>query len=112
MAETANHPQTAAERLISGTIEWTWALWLVGGLYIAGPALGWALAGMVALALYLDRVKASTIPGTVWAWLAGDFWNRRYREPSVLRVGGVIARANASVKGAGRRCAGASRAAG
>lgn len=71
MAETANHPQTAAERLISGTIEWTWALWLVGGLYIAGPALGWVLAGMVALALYLDRVKASTIPGTVWVWLAG-----------------------------------------
>ena len=71
MAETANHPQTAAERLIARTIEWTWALWLVGGLYIAGPALGWVLEGMVALALYLDRAKASAIPRTVWAWLAG-----------------------------------------
>ncbi|WP_379922461.1 O-antigen ligase domain-containing protein [Erythrobacter sp. R86502] len=71
MAETAHHPQTSAERLIARGVGWTWALWLVGGLYIAGPVLGWALAGMVALALYLDRVKATAIPGTVWAWLAG-----------------------------------------
>ena len=75
MAETADHPQTAAERLIARSIEWTWGLWLVGGLYIVGPALGWMLAGMVALALYLDRVRASAIPGpipgAVWAWLAG-----------------------------------------
>lgn len=71
MAETANHPQTAAERLIAKTIEWTWVLWLVGGLYIAGPALGWVLAGMAALAIYLDQAKASAIPGTVWIWLAG-----------------------------------------
>ncbi|EAQ29592.1 hypothetical protein NAP1_02430 [Erythrobacter sp. NAP1] len=71
MAETANHPQTAAERLIAKTIEWTWALWLVGGLYIAGPALGWVLAGMAALAIYLDQAKASSIPGSIWIWLAG-----------------------------------------
>jgi len=70
MAETANHPQTAAERLIAGTIQWTWALWLVGGLYIAGPVLGWVLAGMAATALYLDQVKPSAIPSTVWTWLA------------------------------------------
>ena len=71
MAETANHPQTAAERLIAGTIQWTWALWLIGGLYIVGPVLGWVLAGMVALALYLDQLKPSAIPSTVWIWLAG-----------------------------------------
>ena len=70
MAETANHPQTAAERLIAGTIQWTWALWLVGGLYIAGPVLGWVLAGMAATALYLDQAKPSAIPSTVWTWLA------------------------------------------
>lgn len=69
MAETANHPQTAAERLIVKSIEFTWALWLVGGLYIAGPVLGWLLAGMVALALYLDHIDPSAIPETIWTWL-------------------------------------------
>ncbi len=71
MAETANHPQTSAERLIAKTIEWTWVLWLIGGLYIAGPALGWMLAGLAVLALYLDQAKASAIPTTVWIWLSG-----------------------------------------
>lgn len=73
MAKTANHPQTPAERLISGTIEWTWALWLVGGLYIVGPVLGWVLAGMVALALYLDQIKPSAIRAPVWVWLIAMF---------------------------------------
>jgi len=71
MAETANHPQTAAERLIVRSIQWTWFLWLIGGLYIAGPALGWILAGMTAVGLYLDRIKASAVPGTIWVWIAG-----------------------------------------
>ncbi|MGB7373891.1 O-antigen ligase family protein [Pontixanthobacter sp.] len=53
MATSADHPQTPAERLISVTIQSTWALWLVGGLYIAGPALGWILALMAARELYL-----------------------------------------------------------
>lgn len=70
MAETANHPQTPAERLIAGTIQWTWALWLIGGLYIVGPVLGWVLAGMVALALYLDQQNPGAIPSNVWIWLA------------------------------------------
>ena len=70
MAETANNPQTAAERLIAGTIQWTWALWLVGGLYIAGPVLGWVLAGMATVALYLGQAKPDAIPSTVWIWLA------------------------------------------
>jgi hypothetical protein len=69
MAASADYPQTAAERLVSTTIEWTWLLWLVGGLYIAGPALGWVLAGMVACALYLDQIKLSSVPITVWIWL-------------------------------------------
>jgi len=70
MAETANHPQTAAERLIAETIQWTWALWLIGGLYIVGPVLGWVLAGMVVLALYLDQLKPNAAPATAWLWLA------------------------------------------
>ncbi|MGB3710394.1 MAG: O-antigen ligase domain-containing protein [Erythrobacter sp.] len=71
MAETADHPQTSAERLISTTIEYTWLLWLVGGLYIAGPALGWVVAGACWVSLYLGRVEAKAIPVVIWTWLAG-----------------------------------------
>jgi len=71
MATPTDHPQTAAERLVATTIESTWLLWLVGGLYIAGPVLGWALAGMVAFALYTDQVQHSQIPTTIWIWLIG-----------------------------------------
>lgn len=70
MASSAHHPETPAERLISFTIEWTWLLWLVGGLYIAGPALGWTLGAMAALALYLGRAQHSA-PGPVIVWLTG-----------------------------------------
>ena len=71
MAETANHPPNATEQLVAQTIKWTWALWLVGGLYIVGPVLGWVLAGMTGLALYLDRVKARSIPFAIWVWIGG-----------------------------------------
>jgi hypothetical protein len=44
MVQTDNHPQNSPERLVHHTILATWLLWLVGGLYIAGPVLGCALA--------------------------------------------------------------------
>ncbi|GAA0283676.1 hypothetical protein GCM10009127_26380 [Alteraurantiacibacter aestuarii] len=52
MATPTDPAQAAAERLIAGTIGATWALWLVGGLYIAGPVLGWSLAALAAWKLY------------------------------------------------------------
>ena len=71
MAAPAHHSHTAAESLISGAIQWTWGLWLVGGLYIAGPVLGCALAGMALWALYLQKPEANTVPFAVWLWIAG-----------------------------------------
>lgn len=70
MATPADHPQTAAERVISGTIAATWLLWLVGGLYIAGPVIGWLLAALVFVELYLGRKDLAIVPGLVWIWLA------------------------------------------
>ncbi len=70
MASSADHPQTAAERLISGTIGATWLLWLVGGLYIAGPVIGWLLAALVFCELYLGRKNFAAVPVTVWLWMA------------------------------------------
>jgi hypothetical protein len=71
MAPPAHHPQTVAERLVARTTTATWLLWLGGALYIAGPVLGWALAGLVFIELYLGRKSLSAIPPTIWLWLAG-----------------------------------------
>ena len=71
MAASTDHPQTPAERLIATTIQWTWGLWLVGGLYIAGPVLGVALAGMALWSLYLGKDDVKPIPPTVWVWISG-----------------------------------------
>nr|WP_298927032.1 O-antigen ligase domain-containing protein [uncultured Erythrobacter sp.] len=76
MAASAHHPQTPAERLIALSIVWTWPLWLVGGLYIVGPVLGWTLAAIVALSLYLGGLpgsegKPAATPFAIKVWLAG-----------------------------------------
>ncbi|MEO9600884.1 O-antigen ligase domain-containing protein [Parasphingorhabdus sp.] len=44
MVQTTNHPQNSSERIVHLSIIATWLLWLVGGLYIAGPVLGAVLA--------------------------------------------------------------------
>ena len=62
MAAPAHHPQTVAERIVAGTIAATWLLWLIGGLYIAGPVIGWVLAMLVFGELYLGRKPAGAIP--------------------------------------------------
>lgn len=76
MDTPADLGQTAAERLISGTLAATWILWLVGGLYIAGPALGWILGLLAARAWYLapalpEAERPLAMPGAIWMWLLG-----------------------------------------
>lgn len=76
MVAPADPGPTSAERLISGTLGATWILWLVGGLYMAGPALGWVLALLVARAYYLapalpETERPAALPGAIWAWLLG-----------------------------------------
>ena len=76
MAPPTDHPPNDAERLIARTIQSTWLLWFVGGLYIAGPLLGWTLAFMAAKRLYLApglpiAERPPTPPSLVILWLAG-----------------------------------------
>ncbi len=73
MATPAHHPENLPEKLICGVIVSTWWLWLIGGLYIAGPALGWTLAYMAARDAYLSpglapaqRPHAISWPVGIW----------------------------------------------
>ena len=76
MAASAYHSQNCAEKLISITIQSTWLLWLMGGLYIIGPALGWILAVMAVRELYCayDRSASMQVSQPEWAihlWIIG-----------------------------------------
>lgn len=76
MAASADHPQNLSERLIVCTIAATWGLWLVGGLYVAGPLLGWALGTLVAAKFYLApglvlTERPRSIGFAVRIWLGG-----------------------------------------
>jgi hypothetical protein len=76
MAATTDPRPHPAERLIVATIGATWWLWLIGGLYIAGPVLGWTLAAMVMHAWYVGptlakAAKPRPVPWVIWLWLAG-----------------------------------------
>ena len=59
-------PQNLEERVVAHCITWSFAYYLVGGLYVLGPVLGWAL-----LALIARRDGLRDVPGVMWAWVVG-----------------------------------------
>lgn len=78
MVTSADHPQNIQEQLIFYVLVSTWALWLIGGLYIAGPVIGVTLTA-IAIGTYfiapgLDEQKRIKAPGLlVWLWILGMF---------------------------------------
>ncbi|THD74760.1 O-antigen ligase domain-containing protein [Thalassobius vesicularis] len=70
-------PQNPAERMVWRAMTWTWPFYAFGALYVVGPVLGWLLAGLAGLALYLgpairpDLRATGSIPGIVWLWMLG-----------------------------------------
>ncbi|MGR1583337.1 O-antigen ligase family protein [Thalassobius sp. S69A] len=70
-------PLNPAEALIWRALIWTWPFYAIGALYLVGPVLGWLLAGLAVLSLYLgpairtDLRATGPIPPVVWAWIAG-----------------------------------------
>ena len=76
MAAPTDPCHAAAERLIALAIGSTWLLWLTGGLYIAGPALGWILAALAAWKLYAApylpaEQRPAPLGPVIWAFLIG-----------------------------------------
>ncbi len=70
-------PQNPAEAWVFQAQVWTWPLYFIGALYVVGPVLGWVLAGVAVLSLYLgpamrtDLRATGVIPPVVWAWILG-----------------------------------------
>ena len=76
MAASTDPRPNAPERLIALTIGGTYWLWLVGGIYMAGPVLGWMLAWHCAKGYYLapalpEAERPLAPPPAIWAWLGG-----------------------------------------
>jgi hypothetical protein len=69
-------PQNWPERMVWWSIVLTYPIWLIGGLYIVGSALGWLL--LICLIVMLlarldhpedfDEIKISPV---IWCWIAG-----------------------------------------
>jgi hypothetical protein len=76
MAAPTADPQTPAERLIVWTLLSTWWLWLIGGLYIIGPVLGWLLGALIVKDAYLapglpPSARLGRMNASLWTWLGG-----------------------------------------
>lgn len=76
MAAPAIHPENLEERLIWYAITGTWVFYVIGGLYILAPALGWTLVAWAGFKAYLsgphtpprERVR---VPAGILVWIAG-----------------------------------------
>ena len=64
--DCAARAQTLEEKVIVHCITWSFVYYLVGGLYVLGPVLGWLLL------LYVTRHDGlRDVPGVIWAWVVG-----------------------------------------
>ncbi len=73
----AMRPKNPAERIIWCAMIWTWPFYAMGALYVVGPVLGWILAALAGLSLYLgegirpDLRATVPVPMLVWLWGLG-----------------------------------------
>ena len=68
-------PQNFAEKVIWISIIWTFAFYLIGGLYVLGSVLAWILFGNFCLKLWQQNENTPaedriTIPLGIWIWIA------------------------------------------
>ncbi len=76
MVPHTDHQQNQATYISAIAIMATWPLWLVGGLYIAGPVLGFLFAGWVLLLYYIapnlpEERRLPAPPMSIMIWIAG-----------------------------------------
>ncbi|MCR9078972.1 MAG: hypothetical protein NXH78_07720 [Hyphomonadaceae bacterium] len=76
MDQTVNYSRAPEDHIIGLALAATWFVYLVGGLYVLGPVLGVALAGLLFGRSYLSGSAVQTrsvpaIPSSVWVWIVG-----------------------------------------
>lgn len=76
MVSHSDHQQNQATYIVTIAIMATWPLWLIGGLYIAGPVLGFLLSGWALLLYYLgpnmpQERHLPAVPRSIILWVVG-----------------------------------------
>jgi hypothetical protein len=66
IGDSSVRAQSTEEKVVTHCITWSFAYYLVGGLYVLGPVLGWLLLLHVA-----QRDGLRGVPGVMWAWVVG-----------------------------------------
>lgn len=67
-------PQNFAERVIWNSIVWTYAIYLIGGLYILAPVVAWSMLAYLLWRCWLQNDSTPTeqrihIPLGIWVWV-------------------------------------------
>ena len=77
MVETPCHRRPPEDAIVEFALVMTWAVYLVGGLYVLGPVLGVGLGMILFARAYLrdpnlpSSLPVPRIPGGVWIWIGG-----------------------------------------
>lgn len=75
-AKSDIQPENFAERMIWWSMKYTYAIWLVGGLYVVGSVLGWILLWYLIKQIRLQTAdmpesEKISIPISIWIWIIG-----------------------------------------
>ncbi len=71
MAAPSINKSTAEALLIWFAIVGFWPAYLIGGLYVLGSVIGWAVFAIVALRIFVEgKYTINPVPVLVWVWVA------------------------------------------
>lgn len=72
MQSQTNNRRTLEEKLITGSLVMTYPIYVIGGLYITGSLLAYAVLALVLLRAFMEGENPfSSVPAAVWLWVVG-----------------------------------------
>jgi hypothetical protein len=72
MESQTHYQSTFEKKLIIGALLFTYPIYAIGGLYITGSLLGWAVLALVTLRAFIEDENYFTgLPVLVWLWIIG-----------------------------------------
>ena len=74
MQSQTHYQSTVEKKLIVGALLFTYPIYAIGGLYITGSVLGWAVLALVTLRAFVEDENFFTgLPILVWLWVLAMF---------------------------------------